>query len=263
MNFIKKQKLIVLPCHSIWTPGPTLGELRDEWALASFQLDGNDHLCFKEHVIKSILELKHDNQAVLIISGGQTKEDSGPILESLSYFQLGSALAPQDWEFYSDSIFLEEYARDSFENVLFLICRFYEIFQYYPSEITVVGFEFKRQRFIEQHLHQALKFPRHRIHYVGNNPNPSYNNKEDRYRYFKDLDVSEARHARELFEKDWYGCHDPLLTKKTSRNPFRRSHGYSISNPSISSFLTAIASNNELDSEEIRRAYDLPWAIEN
>jgi hypothetical protein len=45
----------------------------------------------------------------------------------------------------------EEHARDSFENLLFSICRFYELTGNYPESITVVGFEFKKERFIKVH----------------------------------------------------------------------------------------------------------------
>lgn len=52
----------------------------------------------------------------------------------------------------------EEYAKDSHENLLFSICRFSEMTDNYPSEITVVGFEFKRKRFEEIHR-QAIRYP--------------------------------------------------------------------------------------------------------
>lgn len=55
----------------------------------------------------------------------------------------------------------EEFARDSYENLLFSICRFHEYTGNYPRNITVVSFEFKRKRFIEFHRY-ALKFPSER-----------------------------------------------------------------------------------------------------
>lgn len=237
-----------------------MGELRDEWALASFQIEGNDHLSFKEHISRSINLLKTDRQAALIISGGQTKAASGPILESYSYYRLGLALFPNDWSSNSNRIFIEEHARDSFENVLFLICRFYELFQFYPTTVTIVGFEFKRQRFVNQHLRQALLFPFENIRYVGNSPNPTYREREQRNRYFDELDASEALHARNLFEMDWYGRTDPLFSKKASRDPFKRCHGYTISNPSLGSFFSAISDSNGLISnEDIQSLLDIPW----
>lgn len=52
----------------------------------------------------------------------------------------------------------EEYARDSHENLLFSTCRFSEMTGQYPSKITVVGFEFKRQRFQDIHRY-AIGYP--------------------------------------------------------------------------------------------------------
>jgi hypothetical protein len=40
----------------------------------------------------------------------------------------------------------ETFARDSFENLLFSIARFREITGSYPKQITVVGYDFKKQR---------------------------------------------------------------------------------------------------------------------
>ena len=36
------------------------------------------------------------------------------------------------------------------------------------QKITIVGFEFKRERFVKHHLQQALLFPENRINYIGN-----------------------------------------------------------------------------------------------
>lgn len=254
------EKLILVPCHSIWTPGNSQGRLRDEWLLAPFQEEGNDHLCFREHIIRGLDVLKADAQAALVISGGQTKRDSGPVLEAYSYYQLGRLILPEDFKTYSNRIFLEEFARDSFENVLFLICRFFEIYSSYPKFITVVGFEFKRERFVEQHLKQALLFPSQNICYIGNLPNPSGLSEESQARYFAELEESEKRHARNHFEIDWYGISGPLLKKKASRDPFLRKHGYSISNPKLESFIRAMEQFDPSKSaEDIRNIPNFPW----
>lgn len=260
MNNTDPENLIILPCHSIWSPGKALGNLREEWALAPFQIEGNDHLCFKEHIKISVELLTKDPKAALIISGGQTKKDSGPVLEALSYYHLGHALMPQQMTTNSCRIILEEYARDSFENVLFLICRFFEFFGKYPNSIIVVGFEFKRQRFVQQHLQQALLFPPEKIDYVGNSPNPSYEDENRRLKYFRDLDLSEAQHACDHFKVDWYGIQEVLSSKKTLRDPFHRTHGYSISNPLIAPFLVAIGKiNSSASNESLRQLLVLPW----
>jgi hypothetical protein len=40
---------------------------------------------------------------------------------------------------YRDRVQTEEFARDSFENLLFSICRFRQVSQKYPERITIVG----------------------------------------------------------------------------------------------------------------------------
>ena len=71
-------------------------------------------------------------ESYLIISGGETKLDAGPISESLSYYLLASKLCQNDLSILS-RVSTEVFARDSFENVIFLICRYYELFATYPE----------------------------------------------------------------------------------------------------------------------------------
>jgi len=57
----------------------------------------------------------------------------------------------------------EEFARDSYENLLFSLCRFFEITGRYPEKVTVIGFGFKERRFTELHR-KAVRFPRERFY---------------------------------------------------------------------------------------------------
>ena len=60
----------------------------------------------------------------------------------------------------------QEHARDSFENLLFSLCRFYELTGHYPINITVISYELKQKRF--QDLHRpAVQFPRQRFQFIG------------------------------------------------------------------------------------------------
>ncbi|KAK6198802.1 uncharacterized protein RJT21DRAFT_122441 [Scheffersomyces amazonensis] len=253
--------LVILPCHSIWKGGNSLGESRDEWHLVNFQIEGYDHLAFKDHIIQSIEYIKSDPHSFLILSGGQTKAESGPISESLSYYQLATQLVEDEHKSSILSrISTEEYARDSFENVIFSICRFYELFNKYPDKITIIGFEFKRDRFLKYHLYEALNFPLHRVKYIGNSPTPKDLSDIEKQIYFKDLDDSEYKFAVKFFQEDWYGIRKPLASKKASRNPFKRWHGYAHSNPSLSKFLLLLQQEVELDNEDIRKLLiDAPW----
>lgn len=263
-NHNNTNHLIILPCHSIWKQGGrTLGDSRDEWHLVDFQIEGYDHLSMKHHILLSISELNQDPKSHLIISGGETKKEAGPISESLSYYMLAKKLFKNDEELILERISTETFARDSFENVVFLICRFYEIFGTYPERITIVGFEFKRKRFLDLHLETALLFPKEKVVYIGNAPDPKdITDKEEKERYFKEIDENEYKFAVSLFETDWYGINSGLLKKKMKRNPFNRYHGYVQSNPHLADFLIAIHDNSSKtnENEKIRDLLlHMPW----
>lgn len=257
--------LVILPCHAIWKGGACYGESAQEWHLVDFQKVGYDHLAFKNHITQSVSYLKENSDAYLVISGGQTKAELGPVSESLSYYQLARTLYEQEhfFEEVKERITTEEFARDSFENVLFLICRFYEVFQRYPERITIVGFEFKRARFLDHHLHRALRFPLEKVEYIGNSPDPKDLDQERRQKYFEDLDNSEYKFAVKHFDQDWYGINAPLATKKMGRNPYNRHHGYQLSNPAIALFLSGVNGSIPVSNEQLRSLLQgVPWIKE-
>lgn len=182
---------------------------------------------------------RHIKESIVLFSGGQSRIDSGPRSEGLSYYMLASAM--NYWNLFDrldlpsadeeaqrilpmksgkvtgaavqqnllqiqenteqkskpnngvtlphveaqvdaspylsvdpksarilaeQHIFVEEFARDSYENLLFGIARFYEITGKYPKKITVVGFEYKRERFETIHRH-AIRFPVSDFNYIG------------------------------------------------------------------------------------------------
>lgn len=253
--------LVIIPCHGIWKGSldntsaakDSIGDGRDEWFLAPFQIEGDDHLCFKEHVLKGYEIINKDPQALMVISGGRTKKESEDS-EANSYLSLLKAVKGN--EEVSDVV-LEEFARDSFENVIFLLCKFYERCQRYPQSITIVGFEFKRGRFLENHLKQALMYPIDKVTYIGNEPNPPSN----REAYFKDLTESEYKYAVKLFEVDYYGVQDPLLKKKLSRNPYNTFNNYGETNPLLKDIISAISDHSQLNNDEIQQTVSktAPW----
>lgn len=102
---------------------------------------------------------------MLCIVSGQTRVHAGPQSEGQSYWSIANSLIHKENNNDNSTIdslatrmIVEDYARDSYENVLFSICRFQEMTGNYPSSITVVGFEFKRKRFEEMHL-PSLRYP--------------------------------------------------------------------------------------------------------
>lgn len=126
-------------------------------------------------------------------------------------------------------VFLEEFARDSYENLLFSICRFYEIAGSYPTKVTVIGFDFKSHRFTDLHR-AAIGFPAGNFTYIGLKP------KNENFLHSRA--VSGELIAASQFRKDMYGCSNPsLLNKRETRNPFKRTIPYELSCPDLRKLL--------------------------
>jgi len=165
---------------------------------------------------------EQETRTMLIFSGRESRKDVGPISEAASYYYLAmkktwmhSGLIPR--------VYLEEYARDSFENLLFSICRFREVSGTYPERISVIGFDFKEHRFAELHR-QAIYFSKENFTYAGLVP------KTTLFDHAKAVEGEHATYAS--FQKDLYGCNDfALAHKRVSRNPFKRTISYELACP--------------------------------
>lgn len=202
--YADRKHLVMVAGHAIWKGGPSLGETDDEWTLEPYQRGHNESEAWISHIEKGVELLASKKDALLIFSGGETRPSSGPRSEALSYWSLAEArglLTPEYFPLATTEVF----ARDSFENLLFSICRFKEYTGSYPESLTVVGYEFKRRRF--EHVHRAaILFPRAQFEYVGIDPTNSTLVKEMRH--------FETTNSVVPFEHDPYGCFDEVLTQK-------------------------------------------------
>ena len=110
----------------------------------------------------------------------------------------------------------ESFARDSYENFVFSLCRFRELTGKYPEEVVVVGYEFKRRRFVDLHR-AATGYPPFQMHYVGL-PAPDEIAAAE----------GEALVVKALKESGGYGCDGPsaqLQAKRARRDPFHHGVG--------------------------------------
>ncbi|GMI51384.1 hypothetical protein ScalyP_jg9738 [Parmales sp. scaly parma] len=143
----------------------------------------------------------------------------------------------------------EEFATDSFENLLFSIARFHEITNRYPEKITVVSFTFKERRFTKVHGELALRWPLEKISFVGVDPPSKYN---------FDLEKAtkgELENSLVPYLDDLFGCRNPILTnKRASRNPFFVTPSYQYSNPEIAELIQFCG-----DSSNPQYTKELPW----
>ncbi|KAM5533067.1 hypothetical protein V8D89_013282 [Ganoderma adspersum] len=165
--------LIMVPGHAIWT-GRSVEERMDEdaWVLESYQRGGGRIAAFFRHIAGGAQMAAEDDHSLLVFSGGQTRPSS-TTTEAESYMRLAavSNLLPTTPSPHSKSPPLvrattEDYALDSYQNLLFSIARFHEYTGRWPSKITVVGYEMKRRRFTDLHR-AALRWPADRFDYVG------------------------------------------------------------------------------------------------
>lgn len=241
--------LVLLPCHSIYKSSKLDPHDPQSWHLAPFQIEANDHLTFIQHIVKAFA-VYNDNQttAALVISGGMTKDDAGEVSESASYFRCAEVLGLK-----ANRVILEEYARDSFENLLFSLCAFKEKYGVYPQRVSIIGFEFKRERFVNYHA-KSLKLPY--IEYFGIDPSPEYElGSPEHETYFKELHEAEWKFSVSLFKDDLLGNGVKLKGKKLSRDPFKRGDGgYSTRHPELVKFF------QERDiSFTTTEGFEVPW----
>lgn len=145
---------------------------------------------------------------------------------------------------------IEDAALDSYQNVLFSIARFRELTGVYPSRITVVGHNFKRRRF--EQLHRvALRWPEVRFAYEGVPLRNEVDEREAATGEVRSFNLHypcsaclifltypyQLANAYTPYISDLYGCHAPLIQKRTGRNFHMRTHGYHVGAPELRELL--------------------------
>ncbi len=183
----------------------------DGWFLKPFQ--SGEGPFYLEHVRAGVAEAAADPLALLVFAGGQSDAVAGPRSEAQGYWQIADASGWYGHTEVAARATTEEFSLDSFLNLLYGLCRFYEATGRYAERVVVVGWAFKEARF---DFHRAtLAYPVARYRYWGvNDP----------------LRLEEARRFEALRLEDYrgdpYGSSGELRAKRDARNPFRRQHGY-------------------------------------
>lgn len=204
------QPIVIVAGHAICTnTGRPLDE--SNWILLPFQRD--EVPCYIGHIEAGVRAAAADSDALLIFSGGYTRLEAGPRSEGQSYYWIADHF---DWFGHPEvrqRAITEEFSRDSYENLLYSICRNREYRAEYPTHVTFVSWEFKRARF---DLHRrTIRWPEHRFTYIGANNPPRL-----------EQAVQAETVNRAAYEADPYSSSPHFRAKRESRNPFRRTPGY-------------------------------------
>lgn len=244
--------LIVVPGHAVIKLNMIAQADREDsaWYLLDYQRNQGFPSIISSHIKVAIELLRNNSQSLLVFSGGETRKDVGPMSEAASYYYFA---AEKHWLsadlLDGNRVFLEEYALDSYENVLYSICRFREIKGYYPRRVFIVGFDFKSRRFEQLHR-TAIGFSSDRFHYVK--VHPSSQQQQRGFDWARS--VEGERLAYQQFEGDLYGCSDPALAqKRQARNPFHRTIPYLSACPEVVSLLQWCGPGLYTDMDQ------LPW----
>jgi hypothetical protein len=203
---MKPENCIVVCCHGIFTGGGSPAKAAN-WLLQPYQSDEEPRQ-YLAHCQAGIALAYQQERSCLIFSGGYTYAESPEISEARSYYQAATTaeLFPPD---FPAPVVLEEYALDSFENILLSLLCYKEYVGTYPRSLSVISWKFKGERL---RLHcQALQLPLAMYNIIG------VENPAD----LAKVELAEHR-VKENFTKDPFGLHNPLAQKRLQRNPFRR-----------------------------------------
>jgi hypothetical protein len=197
--------------------------LREEnWFLLPFQRD--EVPCYIAHIEAGVRAAAADPDSFLVFAGGYSRREAGPRSEAQSYYWIADHFGWFGHADVRDRAITEEFSRDSYENLLYSICRVKEYAGSYPAHIQFVGWEFKRERF---DLHRrAILWPESRFSYIGANNPP---------------DLVQAIEAetrnRNAYIADPYSSSPGFRAKRETRNPFRRTPGYGQHCPEVASLI--------------------------
>ncbi|KAF2482775.1 hypothetical protein BDY17DRAFT_251277 [Neohortaea acidophila] len=204
-------ELVLVCCHATYVgDGSDTGE--DQWVLQPFQRSHpetgkpSEHETYIQHILCGALMVESRPQALLILSGGMTTHST--FTEAEGYEKVLHRLGSR-WDAFQ-RYELENWATDSYQNLLFSVLRFKQVCGRYPTAITVITHAFKVDRFLELHA-PAIKWPADRIRVQGINPPFTFQELEE-------TEDGEAERAFDLFVNDPYGVQPSLAKKRRARN---------------------------------------------
>ncbi len=221
-------ELIIVPGHGVCKAGctsPQLAVLDASW-VGIYPGEAPLHI---EHIIAGIELAASHPTSLLVFSGGQTRAAAGPRSEAESYHDIARDAAWWSDAAFENRMLPEEYARDSFENLLFSLALFRKETERLPDKITVVSWRFKAERY---DLHrQALEWPLEKFVYLGvNDP------REDALPQA----LAGEQHKLAAVSQDLFLAGEEWKKQREQRNPFKREHQYRGIDPALDEILSRI-----------------------
>jgi hypothetical protein len=160
-------RLIIVAGHSVLVSGNVQNAAFDDsvWFLYGYQRGRGLPHAIVSHIRAGICLALDDPRGLLVFSGGKTRARTGPETKGGSYFRVADALDLWDGRdvFASDGndagvaaaaascraavanstirarAVSKEYATNSLENLMFLVCRFRKVTGRYPERVSVVS----------------------------------------------------------------------------------------------------------------------------
>ena len=190
----------------------------ENWTLLDFQR--GEPSCYIGHIRRGVELAARNPDSLLVFSGGQSRREAGRRSEAESYLWVAQYYSWFGMPEVAAHTLKEEYARDSFENLLFGICRFRECTGSFPEQVTFVSWVFKQARF-ELHR-EAIRWPEKCFRYAGANNPPR----------LEQALIAERQTALK-YHCDPYSAGPELEAKRRERNPFERQHPYGRTCPEL------------------------------
>ncbi|KAF2675442.1 hypothetical protein BT63DRAFT_420631 [Microthyrium microscopicum] len=207
--------LIIVCCHAIFHGTDPSDE--SHWALQSFQRGSatkkSEHFTFLQHIDSALRLLQAAyHQGDIIFTGGFTNQSYPDLSEARGYLNAARYIVSKDNITYNgislqDHVHLEEYATDTFQNILFSIIRYGRIKAYYPDEVMVITHAFKKDR-VQLHCEAIQWTRRFTVHGID----PDFDVAER-----TQVEALERRNAHEPFVNDPYGVGLVLSGKRHAR----------------------------------------------
>ncbi|XP_028555426.1 uncharacterized protein C57A10.07 [Dendrobium catenatum] len=228
--------LVMVAGHSIYISS-TCGKFdsEDSWFLEPYQKHPGQAATFIAHIKEGVKIAAQDENALLLFSGGETRNGAGPRSEAQSYWAVAEA---KGWFGKGTHLHLEHKKAEGAEEevaptpILILAppCQNFQLDQLveqFDHGNMVVSYDFKKERFSDLHR-SSIRFPEERFFFVGTPTTPDS----------KDAAMAGEAIVRAQFQVDPYGCTGSLQDKRLKRDPFHRSVPYPGGCPELKSLFS-------------------------